>query len=68
MASADPATARSFTVSGVYVAGPYMSRRDPPTGTLISAADFLAYWEMYTDPYGGSSYNGKYLAVIGTRA
>ena len=68
VASADPATARSFTVSGVYVAGPYMSRRDPPTGTYIKAADFLAYWETYTDPHGGSPYNGKYLAVIGTRA
>jgi hypothetical protein len=68
VASADPATARSFTVTGVYVAGPYMRWRDPPTGTYLAAADFLAYWGTYTDPYGFSPYNGKYLAVIGTRA
>jgi hypothetical protein len=66
--SADPIKSRTFTVYGVYVAGPYQSWRDPPTGTYVKAANFLAYWEKYVDPYGDSPYNGKYLAVVGYRA
>ena len=65
--TADPARVKSFAVVGVYVAGPNMKGKDPLTGTYMSAADLLAYWETYTDPDGSSRYNGQYLAVVGLR-
>ena len=65
--TADPAATKSFSVVGAYVAGPNMRGTDPPTGAYLSAADLLAAWETYTEPYGTSRYNGQYLAVVGLR-
>jgi hypothetical protein len=65
-ADADPSTSPDFSVTGVYVAAPYIAWTDPKIGTYYSANTFInSIWGRYYEPAGKTQWTGSYAAVVG---
>jgi hypothetical protein len=63
-ATADPRKTSHFSVTGIYVAAPFMAWTDPRPGTYYSASSFRNKLTTYYEPERWTRWNGYYTVVL----
>jgi hypothetical protein len=63
-ATADPALTRHYTITGVYVAAPFVAWTDPRPGTYFTTAQIRAKMTTYWEPERWTRWNGRYTVIL----